>query len=87
MKNIEIYLERVIEITNYSISPVEQRTHDYPGCPASIEDLMARWQDTGEPLTDKEFDMYCPRMEEAVWEANTYEPDYDRDSGYWGEDE
>ena len=83
MKHLEITVgdeDRVIEITDYTISNGSKGhfypTYDCGGCPpepACIEDLTAIWQDTKAPLTDAEFETYCERMEDAIWEYNTDE--------------
>ena len=91
MKDIEISVgedDRIIQVVDYSISKGSPG-HAYPkydcaGCPpepASVEDIQAIWQDTGQPLTDEEFETHAERLEAAIWEREGEDntPDYDRD--------
>ena len=68
MKTMQIEIEYPLEImvkVKCSISPPEPMTHDYPGCPAEIEDL--EYICTQEDI-DEAFEQAKPFVKEDIRE-------------------
>jgi hypothetical protein len=88
-KQIEVYVddlegnEKIILVKDYHINcgypaKVSGPPEDcYPAESTYIEDIDMAWQETGTKLTDEEVDRYIDQVEEAIYEANESEGDYD----------
>ena len=62
--HIEITVERKVNIS-FDTVPAEPADREYPGAQASIEITYAEWCDTGDSLTDDEFDKHEAQLIEA----------------------
>ena len=73
-KGIEVYIERCLVIDDYTYNAgrkgVTNRAPEdcYPDEPEELMDITGHWEDTGEKLTDKEFEAHQDAIEEELLE-------------------
>ena len=71
-KGIEVYIERCLVIDDYTYhagrKAVTNRAPEdcYPAEPEELDDITGHWDDTKEPLTDKEFEAHQETIEEVL---------------------
>ena len=82
-KGIEVYIERCLVIDDYTYraghKAVTNRAPEdcYPAEDEELDDITGHWEDTKEPLTDKEFEAHQTTIEEELLERihASQEPD------------
>jgi hypothetical protein len=75
------YVERIIIVTDYTYHPARRAVLNRapedcePGEPASVDDIVCKWEDTDTKLSDEEFDQHQEEMENSIFDNLT--GDYD----------
>jgi hypothetical protein len=83
-KGLEIYIERCLVIDDYTYHAGRRAITDRapddcsPAEPEELDDITGHWDDTKEPLTDKEFEAHQTTIEEALLvQIHSYQEDRD----------